>query len=274
MKDAIFIPNNPNAPRLCPELAFEIGLNESILLLQIEFWIRTSTTEEHDGKRWTYQSITEIQEFFPFWSTATINRAIQSLIDKQLVIIGNFNKAKYDKTRWFSINHTECAKLNSIRVGGHDTRSTQNDTGSNQNDTRSTQNDTTIPEITTEITTEKAETGTARDEKNVFALYEQNIGMLTPLMADELKEWEKEYPHAWFADAFNEAIQNNVRKPKYIRAILDRWKRDGRDAMRSPPARRESRGKADQIKDAFSLYEEMKHGKRADHTQNPGGVVD
>lgn len=63
---------------------------------------------------------------------------------------------------------------------------------------------------------------------NTFTLYEQNIGMLTPLIADELRQAEKEYPAEWIEDAFREAVSLNKRSWKYIRAILERWRVDGR----------------------------------------------
>jgi len=63
---------------------------------------------------------------------------------------------------------------------------------------------------------------------NAFTLYEQNIGMLTPLIADELRQAEKEYPAEWIEDAFREAVSLNKRSWKYIRAILERWRVDGR----------------------------------------------
>lgn len=63
---------------------------------------------------------------------------------------------------------------------------------------------------------------------NVFALYEQNIGMLTPLIADELREAEQEYPVEWIEEAFREAVSLNKRSWKYIRAILERWRTEGR----------------------------------------------
>jgi DnaD/phage-associated family protein len=63
---------------------------------------------------------------------------------------------------------------------------------------------------------------------NVFALYEQNIGMLTPLIADELREAEQAYPAEWIEEAFREAVSLNKRSWKYIRAILERWRTEGR----------------------------------------------
>lgn len=152
MKKALFTVNDPNAPRLCPELAQEIGLNESILLLQIEFWIRTSNTEEREGKSWTYQSVRDIQGFFKFWSLDTINRAIKSLEKQRLIVIGNFNKRAGDRTRWFALNFEACGNLKSIRIGDYRTPSPQNRTGAYDNRTPSMQNRTTLPETTTETT--------------------------------------------------------------------------------------------------------------------------
>lgn len=154
MKKRIFTLNEPNAPRINPALAKEIGLNESLILLQIEFWISISNNER-EGKRWTYQSVRDMQEkSFSFWSISTINRAVNKLIDEGYIIEGNFNKMKYDKTRWFALNFETLNELESISINGDDTGVFHNDTRSNQNDTPSNQNDTTIPEITTEITTD------------------------------------------------------------------------------------------------------------------------
>jgi DnaD/phage-associated family protein len=63
---------------------------------------------------------------------------------------------------------------------------------------------------------------------NVFALYEQNIGLLTPLIADELREAEQTYPVEWIEEAFREAVSLNKRSWKYIRAILERWRTEGK----------------------------------------------
>lgn len=63
---------------------------------------------------------------------------------------------------------------------------------------------------------------------NIFDLYEQNIGPLTPLIAEELKEAEKTYPAPWIEDAFREAVALNRRNWKYIRAILERMYAEGR----------------------------------------------
>ncbi len=63
---------------------------------------------------------------------------------------------------------------------------------------------------------------------DIFTLYEQNIGMLTPLIADELKEAEKLYPESWLRDAVKEAVALNKRNIRYIMRILERWSTEGK----------------------------------------------
>jgi DnaD/phage-associated family protein len=72
-----------------------------------------------------------------------------------------------------------------------------------------------------------------RDVPNVFRLYEQNIGPLTPLMADALKDAEREYSAAWIEEALGEALKRNIRNWKYVEAILKGWKERGRDEGRN-----------------------------------------
>lgn len=63
---------------------------------------------------------------------------------------------------------------------------------------------------------------------SIYALYEQNIGLLTPLLAEELREAEAAYPAAWIEDAFREAVAQNKRNWRYVRRILENWTSRGR----------------------------------------------
>jgi DNA replication protein len=63
------------------------------------------------------------------------------------------------------------------------------------------------------------------ERPNIFALYEQNIGLITPMLADELRDAEVTYPAAWIEDAFREAVRQNARSWAYVRKILERRER-------------------------------------------------
>jgi DNA replication protein len=68
----------------------------------------------------------------------------------------------------------------------------------------------------------------AEEQPDIFTLYEQNIGMLTPMIAEELKEAEGLYPETWIKDAIKEAVNHGKRKWSYISAILERWSAEGK----------------------------------------------
>ncbi len=65
------------------------------------------------------------------------------------------------------------------------------------------------------------------ERPNIFKLYEENIGPLTPLIADALKDAEQTYPPEWAAEALEIAVKKNKRNWKYVEAILRRWKEEG-----------------------------------------------
>ena len=67
----------------------------------------------------------------------------------------------------------------------------------------------------------------AEQQPNIFTLYEDNIGMLTPMIAEELKEAERLYPASWIESAFKEAVTRNKRSWRYISRILERWASEG-----------------------------------------------
>ena len=92
-------------------------------------------------------------------------------------------------------------------------------------------------------------------QPNIFSLYEENVGLLTPLIADELKDAESSYPWNWIEEAFKIAVSRNVRNWNYVSRILDRWKTQGKNS--GEPSRNTS--KVNQTTD----FEEYLHKRRA-----------
>ena len=70
--------------------------------------------------------------------------------------------------------------------------------------------------------------GGVGERPNVFRIYEENIGVITPMAAELLKDMEAEYPPEWIAEAFGQAVLANARNLRYIEAVLRRWRDDGR----------------------------------------------
>ncbi|NOX63787.1 MAG: DnaD domain protein [Chloroflexi bacterium] len=72
--------------------------------------------------------------------------------------------------------------------------------------------------------------GLEKERPNIFLLYEQNIGMITPLLAEKLRQAERDYPQAWLRDAFAEAVAHNKRSWAYIQRILENWAKHGKES--------------------------------------------
>lgn len=90
------------------EVAVQYGVDEAILLENLNFWLtKNQANEKHfyDGEYWTYNSSRAFTVMFPYWSKNQIERIIKSLKDKQLILTGNYNATPYDRTRWFAFTH-------------------------------------------------------------------------------------------------------------------------------------------------------------------------
>ncbi|MFL2647050.1 MAG: DnaD domain-containing protein [Dehalococcoidia bacterium] len=59
--------------------------------------------------------------------------------------------------------------------------------------------------------------------------YEQEIGTVTPAIAEAIREAEGLYPTEWIIEALNLASTNNARSWRYVDAILKRWNKEGRN---------------------------------------------
>jgi hypothetical protein len=89
------------------ELAKKYGVEEAILFNHIYFWIEKNKANKkhfYEGNYWTYNSVRAFSDLFPYWSAKQIDRILKSLINQNVLLTGNFNKAGYDKTKWYAIN--------------------------------------------------------------------------------------------------------------------------------------------------------------------------
>jgi hypothetical protein len=99
---------------IMPKLATVIGLNESIVLQQIHYWTeinKKSGNNYKDGYYWTFNSAPNWNLQFPFWGIATIKRIFASLESKGLLVTSNYNKLKFDRTKWYRIDYNRLDAL-------------------------------------------------------------------------------------------------------------------------------------------------------------------
>jgi hypothetical protein len=75
------------------------------MISYFRYWIsknKANNKHFYDGHYWTYNSMTALSKIMPFWSEKQIRTIINSLIDKGIIIEGNYNKAGYDRTKWYA----------------------------------------------------------------------------------------------------------------------------------------------------------------------------
>lgn len=86
--------------------AVDYGIEEAIILYNIRFWLDKNLANNsniHDGEVWTYNSVKAWAKLFPYMSESKISKTLTKMEEKGLIISGNYNKAKYDRTKWYSI---------------------------------------------------------------------------------------------------------------------------------------------------------------------------
>ena len=99
-------------------LAREIGLNEALILQQINYWIeinKKTGKNFYEGRYWTYNSIKSWRENdFDYMSLDTVKRTFAKLEKQGYLISGNFNKDPRDKTKWYTIDEEKLFELYKI----------------------------------------------------------------------------------------------------------------------------------------------------------------
>ncbi len=102
---------NENPLQVLPSLAVALkNINEAIMLQQVQYWLSRST-KVFESRRWVYNTIDDWKVQFPWMTEKTIRNRFSSLIEKKVIITSNFNRAGFDRTKWYTIDYD---KLNSL----------------------------------------------------------------------------------------------------------------------------------------------------------------
>ena len=91
------------------EVAQQFGIVEAILLYNISHWIEKNKANGkhfHDGEYWTYNSRDAFLKLFPYMSDWQVRAALKNLVDNNILLIGNYNKMPYDRTKWYALTES------------------------------------------------------------------------------------------------------------------------------------------------------------------------
>lgn len=211
-----------------------LGLNEAIVVQQIHYWLNINDKAKiniYDDKVWTFNTYENWQkENFTFWSISTLKRIFKKLFDTKILIKGNYNKKKYDRTLWVTLDYNKLEELlleyesKTINTDIEDMEHTenveistkcQNDTMSNsnivsfcyyakcQNDTMDSVNLTppipkTTKETTKEINISTTHQNAVVEKKEAVDTNKELIESNTHLIIDspnkeyKIKKWKKD----------------------------------------------------------------------------------
>ncbi len=128
-----------------PSLAVAIGINEAIVLQQVHYWITNAKNKgyEQDGFKWVYNTYAEWKETnFPFWSESTIQRIFTNLEDMGLIVSIQPMKGKYDRTKYYRIDHSKLDTIEDVKL----TRSLNESETTTEKTTIAPENSKTMPD--------------------------------------------------------------------------------------------------------------------------------
>lgn len=221
MNNGLLIPEPPL--QVLPSLACKVGLNESIVLQQFHYWLQRSNNIK-DGYKWIYNSYKEWAKQFPFWSEHTIRRTINSLETQGYLISGNYNKAGFDKTKWYRIDYERLYAKPYVQNG--QTISPTCTTPKVQNGQTNTNR---IPETTTE---NNSTTMCPNEPSNAFEKYQIYVGMLSGTQTPVFSEYVQKLGDEVVSYAIDNML-DYTRKPNfnYLRKILDKYEQLGVDSV-------------------------------------------
>ena len=211
---------NEPALQVLPSLAVAIGLEEAIVVQQLHYWLNNPKNDGRieEGYKWVYNTYeTWHDENFPFFSTDKIQRIFLSLEKLGVVISSQFDAKRRDMKKFYRIDYEALCALDSLKSAPSNSLKSESSNTANLHDVKMNQ------KLQSETTTENDDEALATISK----VYISEIGMLTPMIADELREASIAYPLQWTIDAIREAATQNRRGWKYVLAILTRWKAQG-----------------------------------------------
>lgn len=88
------------------EDAVKYGSDEALVLYHIRWWIdhnEKNKTNFRDGRYWTYNSVQAFAQQFPYFSEKQMRRILESLEKQGVILTSNYNKAGFDKTKWYAL---------------------------------------------------------------------------------------------------------------------------------------------------------------------------
>lgn len=101
--------NKPQMHHFDVEDAMKYGVEKAVVLSNIRFWLNNNknkdlSTVKHDGYYWMYNTAKDMSNVLPYFTQSKVQRLLKQLEDEGVLIVGNYNKVKYDRTKWYTLS--------------------------------------------------------------------------------------------------------------------------------------------------------------------------
>ncbi|MDW4340988.1 DnaD domain protein [Staphylococcus saprophyticus] len=230
--------------QVLPKLAERIGLNEAIILQQMHYWLNQSK-HSHEGKKWIYNSYKSWEEQFPFWSNVTVRRTISSLEKQGLLYTGNFNKAGFDKTKWYSIDYSTLEGMSKRVAQNEQTNESKRANGDAQNEQTNTID-------YTETSTDSI------DSSKIYEYITKELHPVSNMLQVENLDYEinliKNDAYEITKIAVDYCKEKNKGIP-YLISILKNWNKEGIDTVEKAKAKVEPKKRKQPKKESDNFLE-------------------
>lgn len=187
-----------------------LGLNEAIVVQQIHYWLNINEKAKiniYDDKVWTYNTYDVWQkENFTFWSVRTLKSIFKKLEDKGILMKGNYNKKKYDRTLWITLNYNKLEEL---------LLQYENDTECNHNSGENIEN--------VEIST-KCKNDTMSDSNKVQHLHNGECNIFTmdsATSAPPIPKTTKDYTKTSISTTHKDAVVEKIETPNTNKELIE-----------------------------------------------------
>lgn len=229
---------------ISPKLAKEVGLNESIILQQLHYWL-VKSNNVRDDYYWVYNTYKEWAKQFPFWSESTVKRILRKLEKEGYIVVSNYNKSPMDKTKWYRIDYDKLGKVEEEMPvfdgkSESDDASGQNDpiVGSDWSDGEVNLSNSTGQidpsnnhRVTTESTSESTSettTTTESDMAEIIQFWDSNGFGINNIHAKQslllfLDDGSFDEPKEMVLEAMKIACGNGKTFGRFVEGILKRW---------------------------------------------------
>lgn len=233
-----------------------LGLNEAIVVQQIHYWLNINEKAKKnifDDKVWTYNTYEKWQnENFDFWSVKTVRRVFDSLEKKGILIKGNYNNKKYDRTLWVTLDYEKLEMIlvdyeNKINIKDNENMTNVEISTKGQNDHMSISNKRTncphgcgqndhmdmdnltspIPENTTKISTEISLATQSTQEVSVVNTNKELIESKTHLLLDSNNKQNK--VTKWDKNRLEKAIEIFIEREGQYFSLLEKIYKDDKN---------------------------------------------